>query len=123
MDFGLSKILGPSEKVADGYGTLSFVAPEVLIRQPYNKQIDIWSMGIILFYMLSGLLPFDDENDDEEAIAKKTVFSELEFPDDPFNNYSSEVKDLIRRCLIKDPLQRLTVDDFLTHKWIKKYNT
>ena len=53
MDFGLSKILGPDEKVTDGFGTLSFVAPEVLIRQPYNRQIDIWSVGVILYYMLS----------------------------------------------------------------------
>jgi hypothetical protein len=122
MDFGLSKILGPLEKVVDGYGTLSFVAPEVLIRQPYNKQIDIWSIGVILYYMLSGLLPFDDEEDNEEVIAKKTVFTELEFPDKNFKSRSEEVKDLITKCLIKDPNTRYTVENFLSHGWIKKYN-
>jgi hypothetical protein len=121
MDFGLSKILGPLEKVSDGYGTLSFVAPEVLIRQPYNKQIDIWSIGVILYHMLSGLLPFDDEEDDEEVIAKKTVFTELEFPDKYFKHRSEDVKDLIKKCLIKDPNSRYTVDNFLSHGWIKKY--
>jgi hypothetical protein len=122
MDFGLSKILGPLEKVVDGYGTLSFVAPEVLIRQPYNKQIDIWSIGVILYYMLSGLLPFDDDEDNEEVIAKKTVFTELEFPDKYFKSRSEEVKDLITKCLIKDPNTRYTVENFLSHSWIKKYN-
>jgi hypothetical protein len=123
MDFGLSKILGPQEKAVDGYGTLSYVAPEVLIRQPYNKQIDIWSMGIILFYMLSGLLPFDDEDDNEEIIAKRVVFMELEFPDKAFKNKSPEVKDLISKCLIKDPNARIIVEEFLNHQWIKKYNS
>ena len=44
MDFGLSKILGKKEKTVDGFGTLTFVSPEVLIRKPYNKEIDIWSI-------------------------------------------------------------------------------
>ena len=70
MDFGLSKILGKKEKTSDGFGTLTFVSPEVLIRKPYNKEIDIWSIGVILYLMLSGDLPFDDEEDDEQKIAK-----------------------------------------------------
>jgi len=101
MDFGLSKILGANEKVADGYGTLSFVAPEVLVRQPYGKQIDIWSLGVILYFMLSGDLPFDDQNDNEEKIARLTVFSEVKFPKDKWKNKSKEVIDLITKCLIK----------------------
>jgi len=120
MDFGLSKIMGPGEKVADGFGTLSFVAPEVLIRQPYNKQIDIWSLGVILYYMLSGTLPFDDEDDNEEVIAKMTVFTEVQFPADKWSKRSEEVIDLIRECLIKDPEKRLKIEDFFQHAWIKK---
>ncbi len=119
MDFGLSKIMGPLEKVADGFGTLSFVAPEVLIRQPYNKQIDIWSLGVILYYMLSGTLPFDDENDNEEIIAKMTVFTEVQFPEEKWDKRSEDVIDLIKECLIKDPEKRLKIDDFFQHPWIK----
>jgi len=120
MDFGLSKIMGPDEKVADGFGTLSFVAPEVLIRQPYNKQIDIWSLGVILYYMLSGTLPFDDEDDNEENIAKMTVFNEVQFPGEKWNQRSEDVIDLIRECLIKDPEKRLKIDEFFVHNWIKQ---
>ena len=119
MDFGLSKIMGPEEKVADGFGTLSFVAPEVLIRKPYNKQIDIWSLGVILYYMLSSTLPFDDENDNEEVIAKMTVFKEVEFPQEKWAKRSKEVIDLIRLCLIKDPDKRLKIEEILVHSWIK----
>jgi Ca2+-binding EF-hand superfamily protein len=121
MDFGLSKIMGPDERVADGFGTLSFVAPEVLIRQPYGKQIDIWSLGVILYYMLSGTLPFDDENDNEEVIAKMTVFVEVQFPSKNWSKKSSEVIDLISKCLIKDPNKRITIEEYLQHPWIVKH--
>jgi serine/threonine protein kinase len=122
MDFGLSKILAPQEKVKDGFGTLSFVAPEVLIRQPYNKQIDIWSMGVTLYYMLTGALPFDDENDNEEVIAKMIVFNEVVFPEKLWKSRSKDVIDLIGQCLIKNPEKRITVEQFLLHPWVAKFN-
>jgi len=121
MDFGLSKIMGPLEKVADGFGTLSFVAPEVLIRQPYNKMIDIWSLGVILYFMLSATLPFDDENDNEEVIAKMTVFVEVQFPPKNWSKRSNLAIDLISHCLIKDPEKRISIDGILSHEWIKKF--
>ena len=122
MDFGLSKILGKNEKSIEGFGTLTFVAPEVLIRTPYNKEIDIWSLGVTLYLMLSGTLPFDDENDNEEKIAKLAVYSEVKFPKNIWGTRSGEVIDLIKRCLNKEPKYRIKVDDILNHEWIKKYN-
>ena len=122
MDFGLSKILGNQEKSVDGFGTLTFVAPEVLVRTPYNKEIDIWSLGVILYLMLSGLLPFDDDNDNEEVIAKLIVYSEVKFPSKNFSKYSTQVKDLIKRCLTKDPQERIKISEILNHEWIVKYN-
>ena len=123
MDFGLSKILGNQEKSVDGFGTLTFVAPEVLVRTPYNKEIDIWSLGVILYLMLSGLLPFDDDNDNEEVIAKLIVYSEVKFPSKNFSKYSNQVKDLIKRCLTKDPQERIKISEILNHEWIVKYNS
>ena len=111
MDFGLSKILGKKEKTSDGFGTLTFVSPEVLIRKPYNKEIDIWSIGVILYLMLSGDLPFDDEEDDEQKIAKS--------PQKKFGNKSKEVIDLIKRCLTKEPKDRIKVDEIIKSDWIK----
>ena len=119
MDFGLSKILGKKEKTSDGFGTLTFVSPEVLIRKPYNKEIDIWSIGVILYLMLSGDLPFDDEEDDEQKIAKSIVFNEVEFPQKKFGNKSKEVIDLIKRCLTKEPKDRIKIDEIIKSEWIK----
>ena len=119
MDFGLSKILGKKEKTVDGFGTLTFVSPEVLIRKPYNKEIDIWSIGVILYLLLSGHLPFDDEEDDEQKIAKSIVFNEVEFPQKKFGNRSKEVISLIKRCLTKEPKNRIKIDEIIKSDWIQ----
>ena len=67
VDFGLSKIIGPNESSLDPFGTLSYVAPEVLLQKPYGKEVDLWSLGIITYLLLSRVLPFDDEEDKEIA--------------------------------------------------------
>ena len=121
MDFGLSKILGKKEKTVDGFGTLTFVSPEVLIRKPYNKEIDIWSIGVILYLLLSGDLPFDDEEDDEQKIAKSIVFNEVEFPQKKFGNRSKEVINLIKRCLTKEPKNRIKIDEIIKSDWIQEH--
>ena len=118
MDFGLSKIVSPQEKMIDGYGTLSYVSPEVLLRTPYNKEVDIWSLGIILFYMLCGHLPFKGDN--QSDIADKIVNDNFEFDENEWKNMSKDVKKLIAGCLVKEPEERITIEEFLNHSWFKK---
>ena len=118
MDFGLSKIVSTQEKMVDGYGTLSYVAPEVLLRTPYNKEVDIWSMGVILFYMLCGHLPF--KGNKEVIIAEKIVNDDLEFDEEEWEVRSKKVRDLITSCLKKEPEERISIDDFINHPWFKK---
>lgn len=117
MDFGLSKILGPNEKVNDGYGTLTYVAPEVLTRKPYNKHVDIWSLGVIVFYTLSGTFPFDDPSNDEEIIAKKTVFSDLKFNHKSWQIRTTSSKDFILKTMTKDLEKRVKIGDIMRHQW------
>jgi serine/threonine protein kinase len=62
VDFGLAKIMGPNEKAAEPFGTLGYVAPEVMKKEPYNFSCDLWSLGCIIYALLSGSLPFDHEN-------------------------------------------------------------
>lgn len=68
VDFGLSKILGPNETAKEPYGTICYVAPEVLKKQPYSYGCDVWSLGVILFGLISGTLPYD--NDDDRVVMK-----------------------------------------------------
>ena len=118
MDFGLSKILSSQEKMVDGFGTLSYVAPEVLLRSPYNKEVDIWSLGVILYYILCGHLPF--RGNKEIIIAEKIVNDELEFDEEYWEMRSQKVKDLIEKCLRKNPEERISINEFLNHPWFKK---
>jgi serine/threonine protein kinase len=62
-DFGLAIILGPSQQCMSCAGTLDFCAPEVIVGLPYGPKVDIWSMGIVAWYLLNGCLPFDSPND------------------------------------------------------------
>lgn len=71
VDFGLSKIIGPSQTSLDPFGTLSYVAPEVLLQKPYGKEVDVWSLGVITYLLLARVLPYDDE--DEKEIARQTI--------------------------------------------------
>ena len=119
MDFGLSKILGPMEVVNDGFGTLTYVAPEVFTRKPYNKQVDIWSLGVITYYILSGTYPFDDDSNNEEVIAKKTVFNDLSFYHNSWATRTPKCKDFINKCLTKKIDKRIKTNDLLTHPWFK----
>jgi hypothetical protein len=118
MDFGLSKIVSTQEKMVDGYGTLSYVAPEVLLRTPYNKEVDIWSIGVILFYMLCGHLPFRGSK--EDVVANKIAFDNPEFDEDEWETRSKTVRNLIEACLEKKAKNRITIDQFINHAWFKK---
>lgn len=59
IDFGLSRVLGPTQTTTEPYGTLGYVAPEVLQKRPYSFTCDLWSIGCISYALLSGYLPFD----------------------------------------------------------------
>lgn len=93
IDFGLSKIIGNDEKCSEPYGTLSYVAPEVLQEKPYNKKVDIWTLGIMSYLFLVGFLPFDDKHESE--IAKKTMSDPTPFPSSYWKNLSSESKSFV----------------------------
>jgi len=71
VDFGLSKTFALGETCLEPYGTLCYVAPEILQQKPYTKSVDCWSLGVILHMLLGRHLPFDSVDDKE--IAEKTV--------------------------------------------------
>ena len=77
VDFGLAKMIGPNEKADEPFGTLGYVAPEVLRKEPYSFSCDLWSYGCIIYALLSGSLPFDHESQKETI--KMTLENKLEF--------------------------------------------
>ena len=121
LDFGLSKIIGPDEKCSEPYGTLSYVAPEVLLDYPYGKEVDLWSLGVITYLMLSASLPFDDKNDEEE-IARKTCMEDPPYKGSIWKKISKEGKDFIKRLLEKKPEKRMNIKQALEHEWFHKFD-
>jgi serine/threonine protein kinase len=65
-DFGLSSLTGPNQDSHERLGTLHYTAPEILSGKPYDASVDVWSLGVITYALLSGTFPFDSNDDNEE---------------------------------------------------------
>ena len=118
IDFGLGKILGPTQTSTDSFGTLGYVAPEVLKKDPYSFPCDLWSLGCITFALISGTLPFDSGNPTETV--QSTVNDPLYFEKSLWHNVSDLVKDFIAGLLIKSPEDRMTIEQAIDHPWLQK---
>jgi len=118
IDFGFAKLINEAEKLTDTCGTPNYVAPEVLRGTGYDKTADIWSLGVIMYLMVRGYLPFDAH--DVNVILKNTLRAEIPIEDEHFEKVSPEAKDLIKRFLHKDPSKRISLKDAITHPWIQK---
>ncbi|KAL9230922.1 hypothetical protein vseg_006213 [Gypsophila vaccaria] len=115
IDFGLSIFFKPGDVFNDVVGSPYYVAPEVL-RKRYGREADVWSAGVILYILLSGVPPFWAET--EEEIFEEVLHGDLDFSTDPWPKISEGAKDLVRRMLIRDPKKRLTAHEVLCHPWI-----
>jgi calcium-dependent protein kinase len=120
IDFGLSRKYNEEEKMQTVLGTPYYVAPEVL-QGSYDQKCDIWSVGAFMFIMLTGEPPFNGKNNN--IIFKRILNEEVSYPNDKFKNISPEAIDLLKHCLVKDPLKRITGEQALNHKWFaNEYN-
>lgn len=78
IDFGISIILAPGQTSTDAYGTLVYVAPEVLTGKPYDKAVDLWSIGIIMYMLMYGKLPFYSQSDSDREIANQIIHDQVQ---------------------------------------------
>ncbi|GFH31288.1 uncharacterized protein HaLaN_30301, partial [Haematococcus lacustris] len=95
-DFGLGVFFKPGERFRDLVGSPYYVAPEVL-RKNYSHEADMWSLGVILYILLSGLPPF--WGDTEEQIFKMVLRGHIDFKTDPWPKLSEAAKDCVRKLL------------------------
>ncbi|XP_024357118.1 calcium-dependent protein kinase 26 isoform X2 [Physcomitrium patens] len=116
-DFGLSTFFKPGEVCKDVVGSAFYVAPEVL-RRKYGPESDIWSAGVILYILLSGVPPF--WADTEDGIFAEVLKAKVDFDTDPWPKISKDAKDLIRKILNPDVKARLTASEVLAHPWVRE---
>jgi len=111
-DFGLSNIMRDGHFLKTSCGSPNYAAPEVISGKLYaGPEVDVWSCGVILYALLCGSLPFDDEN--IPNLFKKIKGGIYNLP----SHLSPGARDLIPRMLLVDPLKRITIPEVRQHPW------
>ncbi|KAG1432161.1 hypothetical protein G6F59_000461 [Rhizopus arrhizus] len=129
-DFGFANRfkLEHQDLMVTSCGSPCYAAPELVISDDENihyvgTAVDIWSCGVILFAMLCGYLPFDDDPNNPQGtnihlLYKYIINTPLELP----SSMSEEAKDLLKRMLVPDPSKRCTMDEIRSHPWLEEYH-
>ncbi|XP_038074705.1 serine/threonine-protein kinase D3-like isoform X3 [Patiria miniata] len=118
-DFGFARIIGEKSFRRSVVGTPAYLAPEVLRSKGYNRSLDMWSVGVIIYVSLSGTFPF---NEDEE-ITDQIHNAAFMFPPNPWNEISANAINLIGNLLQVKLRKRYTADKSLAHPWLQDYQT
>ena len=114
IDFGFSTISHKSQMCKLFCGTPSYMAPEIVKNLDYIGQFaDIWALGILLFAMLCGTMPFKGKNDRE--LFKNIGFGKIVFPE----HVDSSAQLLIKKILKNNPLERIACEDILNEQWLQ----
>lgn len=118
IDFGLSnKYTDKSALLSTLCGSPLYAAPEVLLEKGYKPgPVDIWSAGVILYFMISGKLPFNGDSDEE--LYKKIIDAKVK----NIQGASKEVNDLIKKILNPNPRKRITISKIKNHPWFNLFN-
>jgi len=115
IDFGLSTHFVRGQRLSRVVGSSYYVAPEVL-KKSYTEACDLWSLGVIVYMLLSGAPPFYGKND--EAIKASIVQGEYTFPHELFRDVSDEAMAFVSTLLSYNIEYRYTADQALTHPWL-----
>lgn len=120
-DFGFAKKCDDSANDGQGSlrtscGTQTYVSPEILRNKPYGTKSDMWSLGVIVFILLSGYPPFTDS--DKRALFRKIQKGKFDFHPDYWGGISEEAKEMVKGLLTVDPKKRLSAKELLETEWI-----
>eukprot|EP00960_Hanusia_phi_P063613 765521-Hanusia_phi.AAC.7 len=121
-DFGLAKVMSGRSTMSTPCGTPNYVAPEVIDpargSKVYGPEIDIWSVGVIVYVMLCGFPPFYQTS--TPALFKEICKGEFSFPSPYWDGISQQAKNFVMKTIVKKPRQRMQASECLQHEWIKK---
>ena len=115
-DFGLARFVTDETFATTTCGTPGYVAPEILSEKPYKEGCDLWSVGVVLFILLSGQPPF--YHDDNFELFEQIKKCEFDLTTEEWKGVSSDAKDFIKKILVADPAKRITSSGIKNHPWI-----
>ncbi|KAG7399191.1 hypothetical protein PHYBOEH_009549 [Phytophthora boehmeriae] len=113
-DFGWS-VHAPSSRRTTLCGTLDYLPPEMIENKPHDENVDVWTLGILMYEFLTGAPPFETENTKETY--RRIAHVDLQFP----SHVSAEARDLLVKILRHDPQQRIPLERVLEHPWIVQH--
>ena len=117
VGFSYSAFYDKGKKIKDNYGSLCYACPEIIQNEYYNPELaDVWSLGVVLYVMICGYLPFSEE--DDEVNKELIINGEVEYPPE----LSNKVKDLLKHMLDVNPNKRYNFQRIIKHPWFKPYN-
>uniref|UniRef100_H2ZEW0 Uncharacterized protein n=1 Tax=Ciona savignyi TaxID=51511 RepID=H2ZEW0_CIOSA len=116
-DFGFARIIGQKSFRRSVVGTPAYLAPEVLRKECYNRSLDMWSVGVIIYVSLSGTFPFNEDEDINQQIQNAAFM----YPAHPWSGISHDSVDLIGSLLQVKKRKRPSVDKALSHIWLQDY--
>uniref|UniRef100_A0A8C9LH16 Protein kinase domain-containing protein n=1 Tax=Piliocolobus tephrosceles TaxID=591936 RepID=A0A8C9LH16_9PRIM len=121
-DFGLAKITASNQSVVKSRsvcGSDFYLAPEIIKKKEYGIKIDIWSLGVLIFFIITGKVPFTGKNANElyNNILKANIPELLS--KEKSLNIQPGLKNLLENILVHDPDKRFTCSDILNHRWIR----
>ncbi|KAI1719904.1 protein kinase domain-containing protein [Ditylenchus destructor] len=117
-DFGFARIIGERSFRRSVVGTPAYLAPEVLRNKGFNRSLDMWSVGVIVYVSLSGTFPFNEDEDINDQIQN----AEFMYPPNPWKEISANAIDFINALLQVKMSKRLTVSKALSHIWLQSYD-
>lgn len=113
LDFGLSNYYNPDETLKTFCGSLYFAAPELLKGQPYmGPEVDVWALGVVLYVMVCGKVPFDDKS--LSALHDKIKNCQISYP----SHLSPECRNLLEMMIHPDGKKRATLSEVIDHPWL-----
>ena len=114
IDFGFSTFYKKGEQLDESLGSISYACPEIIQEKTYEPELaDVWSLGVCLYVMICGYLPFSEEDDNKNK--EMIISGKVEFPNEVGNIW----KDLIKKMLDVDPNKRLNLLKITRHPWTK----
>ncbi|XP_053891115.1 serine/threonine-protein kinase D3-like [Malaclemys terrapin pileata] len=118
-DFGFARIIEESSFRRSVVGTPAYLAPEVLRQHGYNRALDMWAVGVIIYVSLSGTFPFNEEEDVNDQIQNAAFM----YPRQTWASISLEAVSLIHQLLQVKLRKRLSVNKALNHPWLQDFQT
>jgi tRNA A-37 threonylcarbamoyl transferase component Bud32 len=116
VDFGLSKFVGRENKIIEKSGTITYMAPEVYLGKGYNKEADIWSLGMIMFYLVSKIPAFLNADEANAFLKNPNFNNEKFFLKLNVFKVSKKALNLLMQCICEQN-NRININRFLQHSW------